>query len=56
MAKPGEGETPFFCILEDDRRITKVTIQTERLWEAASSDEVELIMLVRPVTMYGGFT
>ena len=55
-AMPGDGETPFFCILEDDRRITKVTIQTERLWEAASSDEVELIMLVRPVSMYGGFT
>ena len=55
-ATPAEGETPFFCILEDDRRITKVTIQTERLWEAASSDEVELIMLVRPVSMYGGFT
>ena len=51
--KPGEGETPFFCVLEDDRRITKVTIHTERLWETEiSADEVELIVLVRTVNMY----
>jgi len=53
--KPDAEETPlFYCVLEDDRRITKVTIHTERLWEPANSaDEVELIMLVRPVRMYG---
>lgn len=53
-AKPGEGERPFFCVLEDDRQITKLTIHTERLWESVKSPhEVELIVLVRPVDFYG---
>jgi hypothetical protein len=51
--KLGEEEIPFYCLLEDDRRIPKVTIQTERLWEPDTSpDEVVLIILVQPVRMY----
>jgi hypothetical protein len=41
-AEPGENEYPFFCVLEDDRQITKLTIHTERLWESVTSPhEVE---------------
>jgi hypothetical protein len=52
-AKPGDGEHPFFCVLEDDRLITKLSIHTERLWEDVNSpNDVELIVLVRPIRMY----
>src|SRR6185437_9442927 len=28
---PAEGETPFFCLLEDDNLITKIAVNTDRL-------------------------
>jgi hypothetical protein len=47
-AMPSGGENPFFCVLGDDRLITKVSIQTERLLEDTTSpNEVELMVLVR---------
>ncbi|MFH1372055.1 MAG: hypothetical protein ABII09_12325 [Planctomycetota bacterium] len=30
---PEEGENPFFCLLEDDNLITKVSVTTDRLLE-----------------------
>jgi len=42
---PGENENPFFCLLEDDNLITKLTVGTGRLLEPrnASSDVVLII-------------
>jgi hypothetical protein len=52
-AEPAAGENPFFCVLDDDRRITGLTIHTERLWEPVTSpDEVELLLLVRTTRIY----
>lgn len=45
--KPLEGETPFFCLLEDDNLITKVSVETDRLlYPNQSSSEVELLIHV----------
>ena len=45
---PQEGEVPFFCLLEDDSLITKLTVDTDRLLEPnTSSGEVELSIKVR---------
>jgi hypothetical protein len=32
--QPGPEEDPFFCLLEDDKLITKVAVSTDRLLEA----------------------
>ena len=44
---PSEGESPFFCVLENDRLITKVSIRTGRLLEPTDhSSEVRLFLNV----------
>ena len=46
--KPGEGEEPFFCLLEDDSLITKLTVEADRLLElSVSPSVVELWITVR---------
>lgn len=45
---PGESETPFFCLLEDDNLITKVSVSTDRLLEKCqSANEVEMNIHIR---------
>jgi hypothetical protein len=45
---PCETEKPFYCLLEDDALITKVTIQTDRLLEPTESPNyVQLMIHVR---------
>lgn len=45
--KPQDGEVPFFCLLEDDNLITKVSVETDRLLEACQSgSEVEMLIHV----------
>jgi len=45
---PAADETPFFCVLEDDGLITKLSVNTERLLESTNSpSDVELTLLVR---------
>lgn len=47
-AAPGDDETPFFCLLEDDSLISKLTVETGRLLEpVTSSSEVVLFIHVR---------
>lgn len=44
---PTEDETPFFCLLEDDNLITRVSVETDRLLEpCSSSSEVEMYVHV----------
>ena len=38
-ATPEEGENPFFCLLEDDKLVTGLTVETDRLLGAALSGE-----------------
>lgn len=42
------GENPFFCLLEDDKLLSRVAIETDRLLEAdVGSTEVALFIRVR---------
>lgn len=45
-AVPGEGETPFFCLLEDDNLITRVSVSTDRLLYRVRPSEVEMMVHV----------
>ena len=45
-AEPMKGETPFLCLLEDDRLITKFTVASEKLLEAPIEGERETDVLL----------
>jgi len=36
--KPAESETPFFCLLQDDRLITQTSVATDMLLEPIGSE------------------
>lgn len=44
---------PFFCVLEDDALITKVSVDTERLLQSVSSKHVHLLVRVRTKIVEG---
>lgn len=46
---PSTDETPFFCLLEDDNLITKVSVETDRLLEPCSSPN-EVVLLIKVET------
>ena len=49
--KPKDVETPFFCLLEDDNLITKVSVVTDRLLEKCqSASAVEMLIQVTTKT------
>lgn len=51
-ATPQDGEDPFFCLLEDDKLITGLTVETDRLLDAALPGEDEgTVALVITVEM-----
>jgi hypothetical protein len=43
---PSRDEEPFYCLLEDDRLVTKLSVSTDRLLDAKSSSEVLLLIHV----------
>lgn len=48
---PKEGETPFFCVFEDDNLITNIRIKTDRLLDVCDNPlEVVLLIKVRVKT------
>lgn len=44
---PGPEERPLFCLLKDDRLVTRVNVETDRLLAPASPDEVALTIRVQ---------
>jgi hypothetical protein len=47
-AAPRDGETPFFCLLEDDALVTALAVTTDRLLEDADDpQQVHLVIHVR---------
>ncbi len=48
---PGSDEDPFFCLLEDDKLITRVSLETDQLLDGvgagANADHVQLVITVR---------
>jgi hypothetical protein len=45
--KPATEEQPLFCLLDDDRLITRVNVDTERLLAPRSKDDVDLMIRVQ---------
>ena len=46
--QPGPEENPFFCLLEDDKLITSISVATDRLLDpSANEDEVVLLLHVQ---------
>jgi len=43
---PSGDEDPFYCLLEDDRLVTKLSVSTDRLLDAKSLSEVLLLIHV----------
>jgi len=43
---PQSGEDPFCCLLEDDKLVTSIRIETDRLLDASSENEVLLVVRV----------
>jgi hypothetical protein len=51
---PDTGETPFFCLLEDDKLITGLGVKTDRLLLAgAEPDDVRLLIHIRTRAVVG---
>ena len=48
-AAPRSDETPFFCLLEDDNLITKVSVESDRLLEPVKTPS-EVVLLIRVKT------
>jgi hypothetical protein len=63
---PGEGEDPFYCLLEDDKLISHVAVETDRLLEPTqdglsknqATNDVRLVIdvKVRPYQLTWGNT
>jgi hypothetical protein len=55
---PATDEDPFFCLLEDDSLITKVSVETDTLLEAVKGDpndvRVTITVRIRPYQMHVG--
>ena len=45
-AAPREDQTPFFCLLEDDNLITKISVETDRLLDPVKSSS-EVVLFIR---------
>ena len=49
--EPSDDEVPFFCLLEDDKLITKVAVETDRLLEpignSVDAADARLVITVR---------
>lgn len=48
-ATPGSDETPFFCLLQDDRLITRVNVETDQLLEPVTS-QADVALFIRVAT------
>lgn len=54
---PAEDELPFFCLMEDDRLISKIAVETDMLLDPkAGQNDVRLVIKVtlRPSEMHAG--
>jgi hypothetical protein len=51
--KPKSDEFPFFCVLEDDALITKVSVDTDRLLQEMSGTYVHLLVRVKTKIVEG---
>lgn len=50
---PTDDEVPMYCLLDDDRFVTSVRVETERLLAASSPDQVRVSVRVRTWALAG---
>jgi hypothetical protein len=45
---PAEGEDPFYCLLEDDKQVTQLSVETDTLLDPLKNDKffVRLVITV----------
>jgi len=48
-AKPQDGETPFYCLLEDDALVTALSVRTDRLLVPVA-DKMEVVLVINVTT------
>ena len=48
--QPGDTETPFFCLLEDDNLIASLSVNTDRLLEPSESSSLVKLMVRVQIT------
>jgi hypothetical protein len=46
-AAPTKDQDPFFCLLEDDQLINKVSVTVDKLLVPAAANEVHLVMFIK---------
>ena len=44
--EPQDGESPFYCLLEDDNLITSIAVDTDTLWETEVGKN-DVVLLIR---------
>jgi hypothetical protein len=44
---PTNDEKPFYCLLEEDKLITKVSVETDRLLEPVSGDNADVRLFIK---------
>ena len=49
-ASPDESEKPFFCLLDDDKLVTRLNVGTDRLLDVPGDDPSEVVLLLRVTT------
>jgi len=43
---PAPDEAPFYCLLEDDRLITKVAVETDQFLDFTGADQAEVLVVI----------
>ena len=46
---PTSDERPFYCLLEDDKLITKVSVETDRLLQPITGDNADVRLFIKVV-------
>ena len=49
QAAPTSDEKPFYCLLEEDKLITKVSVETDRLLQPVSGDNADVRLFIKVV-------
>jgi hypothetical protein len=47
---PGPSESPYYCLLEDDKLVTGIRVETDRLLDP--QNEREVLLVIRVTTKY----
>jgi hypothetical protein len=49
---PGEGEDPFFCLMEDDSQVDKFSVATDALLDPTKDNQQAMVVIAVEVRPY----